>query len=98
MESFGTISGFLPLLFLFFIFYVLIVRPQQKQAKQHKEMLNELRKGDKIVTNGGIFGEVSKVEDGFIMLRVSENTTIKLDKNFILKKVDIKTLEKEENK
>lgn len=82
------IMSFLPLVFLFLVFYFLILRPQQKQQKEHKDMLSALQKGDKILTNGGIFGEVVKVEEDHLKVRISDEMTIKLDKNFVLKKID----------
>ena len=51
MEAFGT---FLPLILIFVVFYFLLIRPQQRKVKQHKEMLSNLKRGDKIVTSGGI--------------------------------------------
>ena len=62
-QSADLISSLLPLVALFAIFYFLIIRPQQKQAKQHKTMITELKKGDKIVTNGGLMVEITKVEE-----------------------------------
>jgi preprotein translocase subunit YajC len=47
-------GAFLPLILIFGVFYILLIRPQQKKVKQHKEMLNNLRRGDKIITSGGI--------------------------------------------
>ncbi len=84
------IMSFLPLVVLFLVFYFLIIRPQQKQQKEHKDMLSALQKGDKILTNGGIFGEVVKVEEDHLKVRISDDITIKLDKSFVLKKIDNK--------
>ena len=56
--------GLLPIIFVMVIFYFLLIRPQQKRAKQHKEMLGALRRGDKIITSGGITGMVTKAVDG----------------------------------
>ena len=58
MESIGA---FLPLILIFGVFYLLLIRPQQKKVKQHREMLNNLRRGDKIITSGGIIGTINKV-------------------------------------
>ena len=58
MEAFGT---FLPLILIFVVFYFLLIRPQQRKVKQHKEMLSNLKRGDKIVTSGGIIGTINKV-------------------------------------
>ena len=55
--------GLLPIIFVMVIFYFLLIRPQQKRAKQHKEMLAAMRRGDKIVTSGGLMGTVIKVID-----------------------------------
>ena len=55
--------GLLPIVFVMVIFYFLLIRPQQKRAKQHKEMLGAMRRGDKIVTSGGLVGTVIKVTD-----------------------------------
>ena len=55
--------GLLPIIFVMVIFYFLLIRPQQKRAKQHKEMLAAIRRGDKIVTSGGLMGTVVKVID-----------------------------------
>ena len=56
--------GLLPIIFVMVIFYFLLIRPQQKRAKQHKEMLAAIRRGDKIVTSGGLLGTVSKSVEG----------------------------------
>ena len=56
MEAFGT---FLPLILIFAVFYFLLIRPQQRKVKQHKEMLSNLKRGDKIITSGGIIGALT---------------------------------------
>ena len=56
--------GLLPIVFVMVIFYFLLIRPQQKRAKQHKEMLSAIRRGDKIVTSGGLTGTIVKVVEG----------------------------------
>jgi preprotein translocase subunit YajC len=89
MESQGSIlAQFLPLIVLFGIFYFLIIRPQQKQAKAHKEMIESLKKGDKIITNGGLICEVVKPEDEFIKAKLNDDTFVKISKDFIAKKVE----------
>jgi preprotein translocase subunit YajC len=76
MESIGA---FLPLILIFGVFYILLIRPQQKKVKQHREMLNNLRRGDKIITSGGIIGTINKVSDNREMqVQVSENVEIKI--------------------
>ena len=82
------LGQFLPLIFLFAIFYFLIIRPQQKQQKEHAAMLEALSKGDNIITSGGLHGEVVKVEEDFIKIKLNDTTIVKLDKAFVNKKVD----------
>ncbi len=78
----------LPLIVLFGIFYFLIIRPQQKQAKEHKEMLEALKKGDKIITTGGLIVEVVKPEEDFIKVKLNDDTIVKLSRDFVSKKLE----------
>ena len=66
----GGMEQLLPLVLIFVVFYFLLIRPQQKKAKVHREMLGNLRRGDRIVTNGGLMGTVSKVGEGDDILKV----------------------------
>ena len=76
MEQMGA---FLPLILIFGVFYILLIRPQQKKVKQHREMINNLRRGDKIITTGGIIGSISKVNDNKeLLVEISENIEIKI--------------------
>ena len=76
MESIGA---FLPLILIFGIFYILLIRPQQKKVKQHRDMLNNLRKGDKIITSGGIIGKINKVFDNReLSVQISDDVEIKI--------------------
>ncbi|NVJ52823.1 preprotein translocase subunit YajC [Arcobacter sp. CECT 8983] len=84
-QSADLISSLLPLVALFAIFYFLIIRPQQKQAKQHKEMIADLKKGDKIVTNGGLMVEITKVEENFLIVKNHDDSQMKLAKEFVAK-------------
>ena len=59
--GFGGMEQLLPLVLIFVVFYFLLIRPQQKKAKQHREMLGDLRRGDRIVTNGGLVGTITRV-------------------------------------
>jgi len=79
----------LPLVVLFGIIYVLVIRPQQVQAKKHKEMVEALSKGDKLITMGGIYAEVIKVEADFIKVKINdEGAIVKLSKDFIARKIE----------
>jgi len=76
MEQMGA---FLPLILIFGVFYILLIRPQQKKVKQHREMINNLRRGDKIITSGGIIGSINKVNDNKeLLVDISENVEIKI--------------------
>ncbi len=74
LESLGP---FVPLILLFVVFYFLLIRPQQKQQKARKEMLSALKKGDRVVTIGGIHGVIKEIDDTTISLRVADNLNLK---------------------
>ncbi|MDU9771003.1 preprotein translocase subunit YajC [Helicobacter pylori] len=82
------LTTLLPFVVLFLIFYFLIVRPQRQQQKKHKEMIEGLTKGDKIVTQGGLIVEVLKAEANFFSVKINDDTTAKLSKNYIAFKLD----------
>ncbi|MCQ2620402.1 preprotein translocase subunit YajC [Helicobacter pylori] len=82
------LTTLLPFVVLFLIFYFLIVRPQRQQQKKHKEMIEGLTKGDKIVTQGGLIVEVLKAEANFFSVKLNDDTTAKLSKNYIAFKLD----------
>jgi len=87
----GILASILPLLILFAIFYFLVILPQQKQAKKHKQMVDELKKGDKIVTAGGIIAEVIKNEEDFIKAKINDNVEVKITKDAIARQLDEET-------
>ncbi len=71
-------AQFIPLIIIFVIFYFLLIRPQMKRAKEHKKMVESIAKGDEIVTNGGVLGKVTAVDEGFLSLEVANGTVIQL--------------------
>jgi preprotein translocase subunit YajC len=75
---------------LFAIFYFLIIMPQQRQAKAHKAMLEALKRGDKVVTSGGLIGEIASVEEDFIKIKLSDDVIVKVVREYISKKLDEK--------
>lgn len=81
------IVSFLPLAILILVFYFLVFRPQQQQRKKHSAMVSSLKRGDKIVTNGGFVCEVIKQDDKFIFVTLGDNQ-VKLAKEFVAYKVD----------
>ena len=77
-------AQFVPLILIFVIFYFFLIRPQQKKIKLHKEMVSSLKRGDNVITSGGVFGRVDKVyDDDKIDLIISENVSVKVVKSTI---------------
>jgi preprotein translocase subunit YajC len=68
---------------IFLIFYFMIIRPQQKRTKEREKLLSSIQKGDKVITNGGIHGVVSSVEEKTVILQVSDNTKLKFERSAI---------------
>jgi preprotein translocase subunit YajC len=79
----GMIASLLPLILIFVVFYFLLIRPQQKKAKEHRQMLENLKKGDKVITGGGIYGVVESVGNNTIVLKIAENVKVKFGKGYI---------------
>ena len=88
------IAQFIPLILIFVIFYFFLIRPQQKRVKEHKAMVQSLKRGDEIITSGGIIGTIDRVmEDDRIEVIIGENVRVKVIKTTItslLKKEEIK--------
>jgi len=77
------LGSLLPLIVLFAIFYFLIIKPQQKQQKEHQVMLDNLKKGDKVVTNGGLIVEITAVEGNYLVTKTADDSKIKVVKSYI---------------
>ena len=78
------ITSLIPLVLIFVIFYFFLIRPQQKKIKEHKLMVASLKRGDEVITSGGIVGKIEKVqEDDKIDLLISENVSVKVVKSTI---------------
>ncbi|MDI7268046.1 MAG: preprotein translocase subunit YajC [Myxococcota bacterium] len=73
---------------MFAIFYFLLIRPQQKKAREHQELLKRIQRGDKVITNGGILGTVTGIDDKWVVLEVSEKVRIKVLRSHIAGKGD----------
>ena len=82
------LSQLLPFVFLIAIMYFIIIRPQQQQAKKHKQMVEDLKKGDRIVTSGGLIAEVKKVEEAFFSVEIAGNVVVKLAKEAVARKYE----------
>jgi len=76
---------FMPLILVFVIFYFFMIRPQMKRQKELNNYRNSLKRGDKVVTTGGIFGKVYEIKDNYVMIEVGFDIKLKVDKNAVLK-------------
>ena len=80
----GGFEAFLPLILIFIVFYFLLIRPQQKKMKAHKAMLGAIRRGDKVVTGGGIFGTVTKVlDDDDVTVEIADGVKVRVQRSLV---------------
>jgi preprotein translocase subunit YajC len=82
----ALVATLLPFILIFIIFYFLLIRPQQKRAKEHQKMLEGLKRGDKVITAGGIYGVVEAVGTNTVTLKIAENVKVKFGKAYIAAK------------
>ena len=75
--------SFLPLILIFVFFYFVLIRPQTKKQKEHQEMVNALEVGNEVVTAGGILGKIQEMNENYVQLEISENVTIKIQRQTI---------------
>ncbi len=74
----SAIEMFAPIIFIFVVFYFLLIRPQAKKQKEHKKFLEELRRGDEVVTNSGILGKIEAITDSIITLQISDGVNVRV--------------------
>jgi preprotein translocase subunit YajC len=76
----GGLMAFAPMIFIFVIFYFLLIAPMRKKQKKAQEMLAKLKKGDEVITGGGIFGRIAALDEerGFVVLQIADNVKIKV--------------------
>jgi len=79
----GLFGSLVPLILIFVIFYFLLIRPQQKKAKDHRKMIEDLKKGDKVVTSGGVYGVIEAIGANTVTLKIAENVKVKFGKAYI---------------
>lgn len=79
----SLVASLLPLILIIVVFYFLLIRPQQKRAKEHRQMLENLKRGDKVITVGGIYGVVEAVNPNTVVLKIAENVKVKFSKQSI---------------
>jgi preprotein translocase subunit YajC len=79
----GGLISFVPILLIFAIMYFLMIRPQQKKVKEHKAMVDALRRGDQVVTSGGLIGKVTKVADAEVEVELAPNVKVRVVRSTI---------------
>ena len=91
----GGASGLIMMVIIFAIFYFILIRPQQKKMKEHKKMVEELKKGDEIITSGGIYGTVEGVTSDTLTVKIAEGTKVKVTRSSVAAVVTEKERPKE---
>jgi preprotein translocase subunit YajC len=79
----SSFMNFLPLILIFAVFYFLLIRPQQKKARDHKTMLQNLKKGDSVITQGGLYGKVIGLTDQAVTLEIADKVRVKVSRGHI---------------
>jgi len=79
----GQLGQFIPLILIFVVFYFLLIRPQQKKAKEQQQFINNLKKGEKVLTSGGIYGRITGLTDTIVTLEIADNVKIKVSRSSI---------------
>ena len=79
----NPLMGLLLPIVILVLFYFLFIRPQQKRVKEHRQMVSELKKGDEVVTSGGLAGRINEVEESFVQLQIAENVEVRVQKQSV---------------
>ena len=79
----GSLGAFIPLILMFVIFYFLLIRPQQRKAKMHKQMLSEIKKGDRVVSSGGLHGVVTGITEDVVTMEIAPKVRVKVSRGSI---------------
>ena len=79
-EGAGGLGAFVPLILMFVIFYFLLIRPQQKKTKEHRQMVANLKKGDRIVTSGGIHGRITGMDEVTLTVEIADKVRVKVQR------------------
>jgi preprotein translocase subunit YajC len=79
----GGAITFVPLILMFAIFYFLLIRPQQRKQKMHRQMLSSLKKGDAVITNGGLYGKITGITDTYVTLEIADRVRVKVGRSFV---------------
>lgn len=79
----GLLGSLLPFLLIILVFYFLILRPQQKRQKDRQKLLESIKKGDKVITSGGMHGTIEGLEDKTVLLKIADNTKVKVERSAV---------------
>ena len=99
-DGIGGFGSLLPLVLIFVVFYFLLIRPQQKKAKEHRAMLGVLRRGDRIVTSGGLIGKITRVNENELTVEIADDVRVRVVRSMIsdvLAKTEPEDDQEEEN-
>lgn len=83
-EGGNALMQFLPFLLIIVVFYFFMIRPQMKRQKELRKYREALKKGDKVITTGGIYGRVAEIKDDHVMMEIADNVKIRIDKSAII--------------
>lgn len=94
----GGMASMLPLILMFVVFYFLLIRPQQKKMKEHRAMLSNLKRGDQVITNGGLMGRVSGLTDKIVTVEVAEKIRVRVLRSHVAgKQADMDNISTDKN-
>jgi len=79
----SAFGGLLPLILIFFVFYFLLIRPQQKKVREHQKLLNALKRGDEVITSGGIYGTITTIKGDVVDLKIAEGVKMVISKSAV---------------
>ena len=79
----GSCEGMGLIFFMIAVFYLLLIRPQQKRAKKHKDLVSALKKGDQVITNSGIFGSITEMDERTVTVEIAKGTRVKMLKGYV---------------
>jgi len=79
----NALMSFLPMILIFAVFYLLLIRPQQKKAKDHRSLLENLKKGDSVMTQGGLYGKIAAIDGQVVVLEIADKVRVKVARGHI---------------
>jgi preprotein translocase subunit YajC len=79
----GGLVQILPIILIFVVFYFLLIRPQQQRAKEHKKLLDDLKKGDAIITQGGLYGKITNIADQIVTVEIADKVRVRIARSHI---------------